>query len=102
MRTTQFIGLTTKCEEQIKELTRLECKGWDTFGMFSEEIPLGTFYDKNGRLVAVEYVIASPWSSGPMIFTGLMFANGPSPHNWKEDPKVRGREFDQELGLYYV
>jgi hypothetical protein len=102
MRSTQFIGLTQKCQDQVKDLTAIRSKGWDTFGMFDEIIPLSIFYGKDGSLVAFEYVIASPWSSGPMIFTGLMFAGSPSEHNWKEDIEASGREYDPEKGLYYV
>ena len=40
------------------------------FGMFCEEIPLKAWRLKDGR-VAIEVEQASPWSSGPVIFTCL-------------------------------
>lgn len=101
MRTTQFIGLTQRCKEQVLGLTRVQSTSWQTFGMFDEDIPLGLYY-KNGELHAVEYVIANPWSSGPMIFTGLVTANGPSPYNWKESETLMDGEYNPEKGLYYV
>lgn len=102
MRTTQFIGLTQKCREQVKELTVFSDSGWHTFGMFNEDIPLSIYMDNKGELVAIEYVQACPWSSGPMIFTGLMTPNGPSRWNWKEDESVKEHEYDYVKGLYWV
>jgi hypothetical protein len=101
MRSTQFIGLTDKCKEQVKECRRVETVGWETFGMFSEQIPLALYYTE-GRLVAIEYVVACPWSSGPMIFTGLMTPNGPSPYNWEENKSAKGQEFNPTTGKYWI
>lgn len=102
MRCTQFIGLTSKCKEQVAELTNIPTRGWVTFGMFNEDIPLGVYYRTDGSLAAIEYVIACPWSSGPMIFTGLITPNGPSEWNWKEDESVGPAQYDTVEGKYWV
>lgn len=105
MRTTQFIGLTDKCRKQVEGLTAVSLvRGWETFGMFDEPIPLDCYYTEDGKFRAVEYVIAAPWSSGPMILTGLMTPNGPSEFNWKEAASREEcpNEVDAEKGLYYV
>lgn len=41
-----------------------------TLGMFDEELPLMDYRLPDGRLLE-EHEQASPWSSGPMIFTAL-------------------------------
>jgi len=101
-RTTQFIGLTYACKERVKDCTIVYEKGWETWGMFNEDIPLAKYVDQDGKLVAIEFVQATAWSSGPMIFTGLLTAHGPVPENWREDVSMRELEFDYEKGLYYV
>lgn len=101
MRTTQFIGLTKKCREQVADLNAIPARGWSTSGMFNEDIPLNLYYHKDGSLVAIEYVIASPWSSGPMIFTGIMTPNGPSAYNWIEGTP-EDKEYNYETGRFYV
>lgn len=104
-RSTQFIGLTDGCAKQVRRLTVIYSRGWHTTGMFDEEIQLASYWNDDGGLVAVEYVLATPWSSGPMIFTGLMFPNGPSTHNWEEArtrDEIDGQEYDPVKGLYYV
>jgi hypothetical protein len=68
--------------------------------MFMEDVPLELFYDKEGGLRAVEYVVACPWSSGPMIFTGLLFPDGPSEFNWTIGTPADGQEYDQLEGIY--
>jgi len=102
MRTTQYIGLTKKCQEQTQGLEKREIPGWQTFGMFDEDIPLYAYYRKDGSMAAIEYVHACPWSSGPMIFLGLMTSNGPSPYNWLEDIKASDSQLDYDEGIYYV
>ena len=108
MRTTQFIGLTDACKKLVENLERKEIPSYSTIGMFDEEIPLGVFYDKEENIRLVEFEQASPWSSGPMIFTGLCSQNEDCCDNWKEaeGPIIEEdgyrSEYNPETGLYYV
>lgn len=73
MRTTQYIGLTNRAKEFLKTCVEVESKS-STFGMFDEQIPLGTWectskYEQKWRFT--EVLQMSPWSSGPMLFTHL-------------------------------
>lgn len=76
-RTTQFIGLTKKALDSVMELTDLhQINGMDelknvTHGMFDEEIALGVWKNEDTGEHFFEFEQASPWSSGPMIFTAL-------------------------------
>ena len=116
-RSTQFIGLTKEAEEYIKNLKELPSDSY-TIGMFEEKFALrkwkmpGTFKSKDRPDACIrEIVQASPWSSGPMIFTclALFFGNhlprdsetGTPILQWIEDPRVE-HEFDQEKGKFWV
>jgi|6_EtaG_2_1085325.scaffolds.fasta_scaffold272656_2 hypothetical protein len=114
-RSTQFIGLTNEAAEYVKNLKELPS---DTFthGMFDEkielrkwEIPKEFMSSERPNACIREVVQASPWSSGPMIFTCLTlhFGNCIPEHNgmnilqWVDDPRVKG-EVDQENGKFWV
>jgi hypothetical protein len=102
MRITQFVGLSTEAEDFLAENVSMidtrpcpHCgepteKERETVdekrhasGMFMEEIPLQTFKLKDGR-TAREVVQASPWSSGPVIFTCLE-VDGKRIGEWSEE-----------------
>jgi len=119
MRCTQFIGLTQRAEEYVKNLKSLESDG-KAAGMFPEEeinlrrweVPSDFKNDiHHGRCIR-EVVQAVPWSSGPMIFTCLEldFNNSPGTPDaarvkmlqWIDDPKVKGLEYDQETGRLWI
>lgn len=112
MRTTQYIGLTDQAKDFVKNLTTVnDCLSDSnikhvTFGMFDEDVELGAWILPN-KGILIEYVVASPWSSGPMLFTGLCGPNGPftaEGMTWKEreTPFEDGSEYDTETGEYYV
>lgn len=69
-RSTQYIGLTKKAEEMSDRWKRVKNSTNWAGGMFGEEVPLNEWHREDGSLVR-EIVQASPWSSGPMIFTCL-------------------------------
>lgn len=108
-RSTQYIGLTKKAEQLLKGATILENDDNYTEGMFDEIVPLGTWRDENGRIL-YEILQASPWSSGPMLFTCLAYYQGEKlvkikESMWKEEPcTMQGGwyEFNKELGLFWV
>ena len=74
-RLTQYIGLNNLAREFIKNALSVETYPM-TEGMF-EEIIKGHIYHMpvpegpNAEYIFKEVVQASPWSSGPMIFTHL-------------------------------
>lgn len=89
MRCTQFVGLSEEasafldenasvvganpcphCGEPTVQVKETIKDGRYTYGMFEEELSLSTYRLKDGR-IAKEIVQASPWSSGPVIFTCL-------------------------------
>lgn len=137
-RSTQFIGLTKAAQDYIDSfnlkdnLRYLEQKNndkdlfWEkrsTFGMFEEDIPLRTwrrFSPKSNKDILIrEIVQATPWSSGPMIFTCLEIDWGNGEHwdspgdekfdgtspsqcfQWVDDPTVEN-EYDLETGHMWV
>jgi len=113
-RSTQFIGLTKEATKYVKSLESL-ASDTKTLGMFNEKITLGKwklpkeFSSDRPDACIREIVQATPWSSGPMIFTclSIFFGNctpkdkGISILQWIEDPRVKG-EFDQENGRFWV
>jgi hypothetical protein len=84
-----------------------------TIGMFGEEVPLGEWTIKEGvELASLKYIsnvkeeeFAAPWSSGPMIFTHLRFADDKGGfyycYEWWTDPTEED-EYDREKGCFYV
>lgn len=125
-RETQYIGLTPKAEEFVKDLKKVENSGNCTSGMFGERVELGEWWDEQRKVYVREVVQAEPWSSGPMIFTTLAFAlekaeceiheseDGTDWHftnskelefleglGWEEDSSVKG-EVDYENGKFWV
>lgn len=126
MRSTQFIGLTKKAQEFVKNLEELPSDGI-TKGMFLEDIPLRrwtwpvqihlTGEERQKRACVREVVQATPWSSGPMIFTCLEMDWGFSQPSrdkvlfWVPDPTLGfkdennnriGPEYDEEQGIFWV
>lgn len=108
-RTTQFVGLTSMAREFVKDATILPSDRF-TLGMFQEMIPLGRWslvgpFKCRENACIREVVQASPWSSGPMIFTCLEvdYGNGGISRmlQWIEDPNVTG-EYDQVSGRFWV
>ena len=115
-RSTQYIGLTIYALKWLVQETKLVSVlngTHKTFGMFDEDIPLkewkGTIsngYDH--EWLVREEVQCVPWSSGPMIFTHLVWykrgemdqGSGPF-FSWVLNPGVEG-EFDYEQGHFYV
>ena len=107
MRTTQFIGLTERAREFVKDAIILPSTNV-TYGMFDEEISLG-MWEKNG-FHFVEVVQTEMWSSGPMIFTHLRWIN-PQQNNadygycfsWITNPALMGgAEYDPKHGEYCI
>lgn len=89
MRMTQFVGLSDRakkyiednCKKDLIEVYKNEVldksyfmpvkePGHKIFGMFEEEIQLFSYTFKDGSII-VEVEQASPWASGPVIFTCL-------------------------------
>jgi hypothetical protein len=116
MRTTQFIGLTRKAHDFVQNLKQLD-SDTHTCGMFGEEIPLRKWesppefhvsYPNDKRIPVIrEVVFATPWSSGPMIFTCLEFdyLNGGKTEffQWVTNPLLKGgQEYDEEIGELWV
>jgi len=110
-RSTQWIGLTARGQAFVVGLKSLPSdKRAD--GMF-ETIPLGKWeapasLGEKAKIVR-EVVQASPWSSGPMIFTMLVIEYHQSGGDvftedcfqWIQDPTVTA-EFDQKNGSFWV
>ena len=105
-RSTQFIGLPTRATEFIESLEELE-SDTQTFGMFGETIPLRRWkYGDRDTPCIREIVQATPWSSGPMIFTCLEidFGNGGTSGKvlqWIQDPRVT-REISEDYNSMWV
>ena len=105
MRTTQYIGLNARAVDIVTTFIRLDISH-STFGMFEEEVPLGVW--QLDKRLYIEFVQASPWSSGPMIFTALCGPEGLLTESlWREDPTLSrhhgdGQEYDQVAGTFYV
>ena len=89
MRMTQFVGLSDRakkyiednCKEDLIEVFKngvldksytmpVKEPGNVTYGMFEEEIQLFNYTLKDGSIL-MEIEQASPWASGPVIFTCL-------------------------------
>jgi hypothetical protein len=118
-RSTQYIGLTDSAEEFVtKYCERIPTEN-KTSGMFGEDVPLGEWklneaakesfassWARKDTLVVQEVVQTSPWSSGPMIFTCLMFAgeDGDYMFTWVLNPllKLEHLEYDEKTGTYWV
>lgn len=113
IRTTQFIGLSSKAREYIQshgqeEVRKVvlefyedgnskivsDCKimrnlavrketGRYTQGMFDEHIPLADYFLPNGTILE-ERVQFSEWSNGPVIATGLYLPEGELVVGWDE------------------
>lgn len=102
IRTTQFVGMSPRAKKYIED----NCKkdlievykngvldkfytmpvkelGNTTFGMFEEEIQLFKYTFKDGS-VLMEIEQASPWSSGPLIFTCLKDKAGKLIGEWTD------------------
>lgn len=100
-RSTQFIGLNKKASEFVETLIPIVNPENKTFGMFDEEIPLGSWKDLDGNFY-VEVEQCSPWSSGPVILTALKKNNGDKLFfEWVENSEVKG-EVDYENGEFYI
>ena len=115
-RQTQYIGLN----KFAIELTRTALKVEEykmTFGMFQEEVTGRIFHmtppkGPNKALIYKEVVQATPWSSGPMIFTALQqtlvkecgqeLVEKDLYCAWIIDPSLEGKEYDYETGRMYV
>lgn len=130
MRTTQYIGLTKKAQNFAAQLSRVEDSENQTCGMFNEKVALGEWWCEGRGEYLREVVQAEPWSSGPMIFTCLVWTKDkavakqtkgqweedfwfvPEPDSfqivelsrWKEDPDLcrYGQEYDSETGRFGV
>jgi len=102
MRMTQFIGLSEKAREFLQNKCKLDTvqifrngvlqkewtepvrEKWGTlFGMFEEEIPVFKYFLKDGSILK-EVEQASPWSSGPVIFTCLEDEDGKRMYKWSK------------------
>jgi len=108
-RQTQFIGLTSKAQQFISRLKKLEADQ-ATEGMFGESYMLGKWeangeYLEKGSLVR-EVVQTIPWSGGSMIFTCLEVEclNGQKIrfHQWVADPTMQTKQYDTQAGTMWV
>jgi len=118
-RSTQFIGLTKKAEEYVRDLEELESDSYAS-GMH-ENIPLrrwklskkdfGNSSEEIGACLR-EVVQDYRFSSGPMIFTCLESDTREGYETslkrwkdcflkWVEDPRVED-EFNQEKGTFWI
>ena len=118
MRTTQLVGLNFWADLWVKNqklifTKQIEiCKGMfeePVYGMYYEFEP--PYPDVNLKLIVIEELQVSPWSSGPMIFSHLKATlikrTGQECDcgyyfSWMVDPSLRGKDFDYETGRYYV
>lgn len=112
-RTTQYIGLNAKAMAFIKENHLVPREPNDApkdvmhghkAGMFEEDVSMGSWTDHDGNAWD-EVMQASPWSSGPMIFTCLeKRGTRQRAGEWIEDPELSrmGQEFSFEQGKFYV
>jgi hypothetical protein len=73
-RFTQYIGLTHKAKEFVKNLQRVLDSMNCTTGMFGETVDLDEWWDEQHKVYVREAVQVELWSSGPMIFTALVYA----------------------------
>lgn len=116
MRTTQFIGLNDYARKWLEQRKLLyQTTVIIGYGMFEEPIHglvchLESDYpDVNVYLKISEVIQASPWSSGPMIFTHLKaelqkkegsLCDMGFYFSWMMDPSLKGQEYDYETGRY--
>ncbi len=122
MRTTQYVGLNKFAQNLVKNSTRREINPRMSVGMFEEDVSGQVFFveppeseqDFNEYYKYTEVEQASPWSSGPMIFTCLKWEIKKKSGEmldvglvcqWILDPgldrSVHG-EYDSASGRYYV
>jgi len=99
---TQFVGISPRAKKYIKNNckkdlievfkngildksyeTPVKEPGHITFGMFEEEIQLFSYVLKDGSII-VEVEQASPWASGPVIFTCLEDEAGKRIGEWTD------------------
>jgi hypothetical protein len=102
MRMTQFVGLSnkakkyldTRCKRDLIEVFKngvlnksytmpIRDPGNRTFGMFEEEIQLYNYTLNDGSILK-EIEQASPWASGPVIFTCLENEAGKRIGEWTD------------------
>ena len=116
-RETQYIGLTNDARKYVEENAISKESYLMTTGMFEENVH-GDIYelqtispDVNKRTFVKEVVQASPWSSGPMIFTCLeLFVVKHSGQEvslgkifqWVANPTVGEAEIDYNRGHYWI
>lgn len=113
-RTTQYIGLTDRAKQWLEEIGAVPVKDSQnkTFGMFEEDVPLGEWTNpRDSRMSIKEVLQASPWSSGPMLFTCLEIRHfhchpDGSPYQvytWFIDPMISySQEYDPSTGGYNI
>lgn len=99
MRSTQFIGHTNSVKSFLSFCKKGEYIS-TVEGMFDEEVYDLHYYTDNNGIVWEEFVLASPWSSGPMIFLGIKNKNN-LVMGWKLDRNTKG-EVDWEKETYFV
>ncbi len=112
-RSTHFIGLNKYARDFVANALKVETYDMTT-GMFDEIIKGHIYYmpppqGPNTKYIFKEIVQATPWSSGPMIFTCLEVtlvkecgqrSKSGKYFQWMLDPTVN--EYDIETGRYYV
>lgn len=111
MRTDQYVGLSSRAIEFLKENAELDHfqllkngvidqdyyepkkEVFSTLiGAFQNEFPLFTYFLENGEKV-YEYVQAEPWSSGPMYYIALSY----DPEG--TDPVIETLWTEEEMGI---
>jgi len=130
MRCTQYIGLNKYAKDWLDKQEIIKTEPKMIPGMFGEDVPLTIYHIKpkdkdcpspNEKYTAVECISASPWSSGPMIFTYLhvsmikkdcdffekdedRICEWGEFFHWICDPGLQDEdiEYDYETGRYYV
>ena len=116
-RTTQYVGLTQDALNYVQKHSLGEEDVVITAGITLEPV-YGKIYHlpphkgPNKGLYLREVVQASPWSSGPMIFTCLHAVLVKERDDqevvlgdwfqWVLNPDCSGIEYDRERGHYYV
>ena len=114
-RSLQYIGLNKYAEDFVSKAIRVE-ETEVLYNVWNAQVIGRRYYmptpdGPNKEWYFEEVVQASPWSSGPMVFTNLksvlvkecgQVIVDEGYFSWMIDPSLRGVEFDKYTGRYYV
>ncbi len=111
MRSDQYIGLTDRAREFVKDAEVIETRqiGAAFDSVSGKVYKLPTPKGPNVAWIAKEEIQISPWSSGPMFFTHLHIflikecgqeIDEGYAYSWVWDPILSEEEFNSEKGTY--